>query len=90
MLHIVGSEDGQFDGTTNTIVGTQSGALSRQPLTIDVGLDGVFIKIKLYIDKFVAHHIHVALEDHSLAIFHALGGWFADDDVACFVDFRVE
>ena len=75
---IVGSQDGQLDGATDAVVSTEGGTLCRQPLTVDIGLDGVLVEVELHIHKLVAHHIHVALQDHRLAVFHAFGGRLAD------------
>ena len=86
MLDIVGGEDSEFNGTADTVVGTEGGTLSGKPFTIDVGLNGILIEVELHIDKFVAHHIHVTLQDHGLAVFHARGGRFADNHVACLID----
>ena len=90
VLDIIRGKDSQLDGTADAIIGTQRRTLCGQPLTIDVGLDGILVEIKLHIDKFVAHHIHMTLQDDGLALFHALGGRLADDDIACLINFRVE
>ena len=90
MLDVVAIKDGQFDGTADTIVGTEGSTLSRQPFAVDVCLDGILVEIELHIDEFVAHHIHVALQDDGLAVLHPFGGRFADNHVARLVHISVE
>ena len=90
VLDILRCENGQFDGTADTVVGTECGAFCRQPFTVDISLDGVLVKVELHIDELIAHHVHVTLQDHRLAVFHTLGGGFADDYVARLVDFCLE
>ena len=68
MLNVVGLENGQLDGTTNTVVGTQRGAFGAQPLAVNVGLDSIVVKVEVHIDQLVAHHIHVALQDNRLVL----------------------
>ena len=86
MLDVVAVEDGEFDGTTDTIISTKCCALRFHPLTIDIGLDGILVEIKLHIHEFVAYHIHVTLEDDGLSVLQASGGRLADDDVARLVN----
>ena len=87
MLDVVGIEDGQFDGAAYAVVGAEGGAFGCKPLAVDIGADGVVVEVELHVDQFVAHHVHVALQDDRLAVLIALGGWFADDDVARLVHF---
>ena len=89
VLDVFRRQQRQFHSTSDTVVGTQRGTLSGEPLTIDIGLDGVVVEIYLVVHEFVAHHIHVALQDDRLTVLHSLGGWFADDDVAGLVDLGV-
>ena len=42
------------------------------------------------VHQFIAHHIHVALQDNDFAIFEARSGWLADNYVACFIDFSLQ
>ena len=74
MFDVVGSQQRQFHSTSNTIVGTQRRTLSCQPFTVDIRLDGVIVEVNLVVHQFVAHHIHVALQDGRLAILHTLRG----------------
>ena len=86
MLNVAAVQHGQFHGTAYAVVGAQRGALSRQPLAVNIGLDGVVVEINLIVHQFVTHHVHVALQNHRLAVLHAFGGRFTDDDVARLVD----
>ena len=90
VLDVAAFQQCQFHSTSYTVVGTQRGTLGSQPLTVNIGLDGVGIEIELHIDELVTHHIHVALQDDGLAVFHTFGGRLANDDVAGFIDFRVQ
>ena len=90
MLHIIASEDGQFDGTSDAVIGTEGGSLCLQPFAVNVGLDGILVKVKFHVHQFVAYHIEVALQDDRLAVFHSWCGRFAYDHVARFVDAGVE
>ena len=53
-----------------------------QPFAFDDGLDGVFLEVVFLVAVLLAHHVHVGLQDDGLAVFHALGGGHAHDDVA--------
>ena len=90
MLNVVGGQDGQLDGTADAVVGAQSGSLSRQPLAVDIGTDGILVEVELHVYELVAYHIHVALQNDSLAILHARCGSLADNHVASLVDFRLQ
>ena len=90
MFNVVGLEDGQLDGAADTVVGTQRGAFGAQPLTIDISLDGILVEVEVHIDQLVAHHIHVALQNHRLTVLVAFGGRLADKHIACFVDFGLQ
>ena len=90
MLNVVAVEHCQFHSTTNTIVGTKCSTLSCQPLAIDICLNSVCIKVKLYIYQFVTDHIHVTLQNHRLAVFHALSSTLTNDDVTSLVNLGIE
>ena len=85
MLNVVAVKDGQLDSTANAIVGTQCGAFGCEPFAINVGANGIGVKVEVYVDKLVAHHVHVTLKNHRLAILHAFGGRLANNHVAGFV-----
>ena len=85
VLNIVRVKDCQFDGIADTIVGSERGSLGLHPLTVNVSLDGVVQEVNLMVHEFVAHHIHVTLQDHRLQVLIALGARFADQHVAGFV-----
>ena len=90
MLYVVRRQQSQFHGTADSIVGTQRGTLCRQPLSIDIGFDGVVVEVYLVVHQLVAHHVHVALQNDGLTVLHAFGGRFTDDDVARLVDFSIQ
>ena len=86
MLNVVALQQCQFHSTADTVVGTQCSTLGSQPLTINIGLDRIFVKIKLYINQLVTHHIHVALKDDSLTVLHTRCGRLTDDDITCLIN----
>ena len=86
MLDIIGSEDGEFNSATDTIISTEGGTLCLQPFTIYVGLDGILMEVELYIHQFVANHIHVALEDDSISVLISRSCSLANQNVSCFID----
>ena len=90
MLHIVSLQESQLHSTADAVVSTQGGTLSGEPLTVDVGLDGVTVEVNLHVHELVAHHVHVALQDDRLAVLHALGGRLANQDVAGFIYFGLQ
>ena len=88
VLNVVRVEDGQLNGTADAVVGTQRRALRAHPFAIDIGLDGILVEVELHVHQLLAHHVHVALQNHRGAVFQALRGRLADDDVARFVHLR--
>ena len=49
VLYVVSTKDSQFDSHANTIVSTQCGAFGGEPFTIDIGLNGILVKVELNI-----------------------------------------
>ena len=90
MLNLIAVEDGKFHSATNTVVGTESSALGSEPFSVDIGLNGILVEVKIHIHQFVAHHIHVALQNHRLAVFHTLSGRLADNHITSFIHLGVE
>ena len=90
MFDVVGSQQRQFHGASDTVISTQRRTLSCQPLAIDIGLDGIVIEINLVIHQFVTHHVHMTLQDNGLAVLHTLRSWFANDNIARFIHFGVQ
>ena len=86
MYKVFAIEDGQFDGTTDTVVGTERGALGAEPFAIDIGLNGIAVEVEVYVDQFLAYHVHMALQDDGLTVFHTRSSWFANEHVARLVD----
>ena len=90
-VHQVGRrEHSHLHGHANAVIGSQRGALGLHPLAVYPGLDGIMVKVERHILVLLAHHVHVALQDDGLAVFHARGGRFADDDIACIVPAGVQ
>ena len=88
--HVTAVEQGQLYSAANTVVGSQRRPLGGQPLAVDIGADGVAVEVELHVHQLVAHHVHVALQNHRLAVLHARCGRFAYDDVARLVHLRVQ
>ena len=87
VFNVVAVENRQLDGTADTVVGTERRALRAKPFAIDVSLNGILVEVEFHINQFLADHIHVALQNHRRAVFQALRGRLADDDVARLIDF---
>ena len=85
MLDVVGLKNGHFHGYANAIVCTQRRAFGLEPLTVYIGLNGIFVKIEFYIFVFFAHHVLMTLKHSGLAILIAGGGWLANQYVASIV-----
>ena len=90
MLNIVGCEDGELDGTSDTIVSTEGSTLCLQPFSIHISLDGILVEIELHIHQFIANHIHVALEDDGVSILISWGGSLANQDVASLINYSLK
>ena len=86
MLQSVVFEHGKFHGTAYAIVSPQCGALGLQPFTVNIGFDGVVVKIDIHINQLLAHHVSMALQNQRLPVFIPLGGRFADNHISGFVN----
>ncbi len=86
VLDVIGSEDGKLDGAADAVVGTQGRALGLEPFTIHVGLDGILVEVEIHIHQFVAHHIHVALQDDGLCVLVSWCGCLADQHISSLVN----
>ena len=56
------------------VVGTQCGTLSTHPLAVNISLYGVLVEVEVHVNKFLAHHIHVALQNQGRAVLVTLCG----------------
>ena len=86
MLNVVALQQRQFHSTADTVVGTQCSTLGSQPLTINIGLDGVIVEVNLIVYQLVTYHIHVTLKDNGLTILHSRSGRFTNDDITCLIN----
>ncbi len=66
----------------NAVIGPKGGAVCGYPFSVNVCVDGVFQEIVGGVSGFLGNHIHMSLEDDTLAVFHSGGGGNADDYVA--------
>ena len=78
MSNVVAVEQGQLHGATNTVVGTQRGAFGAKPFAVNVGLNGIVVKVEVDVHQFLTHHVHVALQNQRLAVLVTGRGAFAD------------
>ena len=69
-------------GDAQAVVGAQCGAFSLNPITVDIWLNGVSLKVVLALGSLLGHHVHVGLHGDALAVLHARGGGLAHNDVA--------
>ena len=65
----------------HSVVRAQGRPLGFHPLAVDIGFNGVGLKIMPALCRFLRHHVHVGLHDGFLTVLHARCGRFAHDDV---------
>ena len=82
MLHGRVFQGGQGQRYANAVVRAQRGAVRRYPFAVYIGADGICEEIVRTVGGFLRHHVHVALQDNALAVFHAGRGRNTDDDIA--------
>ena len=75
-------EDCQRDRITDTVISTEGGVASGDPLAVDVGIDRVLLEVVIRLGGLLRHHVHMGLEGHHRVILVPLGGGLVDEDVA--------
>ena len=86
VFHVVGREDGQCSGYSDTVVGSQGRSFGTYPLAVHYAADAFGIEVELRVGILLVYHVHVSLEDDDGRIFLARGGRFAENDVAHLID----
>ena len=86
VLQVLGLHHSQDGCHAQSVVGTQRGALCLHPLTVYPRLYGVGLEVMRRLRRLLRHHVHVGLQDHTLAVFHARCGRLAHHHVATLVD----
>ena len=76
---------GHDGGYPHTVIGTQCSTFCSYPFPIDIGLDRIFFKIMASIVILLRNHIHVCLQDNSLAVFHPRSSRLTVNDVSGFI-----
>ena len=82
VLQVVGFHNGHNRSHGHAVVGTEGRIRSIDPLAFYARADGVGLKVVVRGLGLLRHHVHVTLQRHGLAVFHARRGGFAHDDVA--------
>ena len=82
VLQVVGFHNGHNRSHGHAVVGAEGRIRSIDPLAFYARADGVGLKVVVRGLGLLRHHVHVALQRHGLAVFHARRGGFAHDDVA--------
>ena len=90
MLDRVRGEDREADCIADPVVSAKRRTASVYPAILDVGLDGVGLKIEVHILILLAHHIHMALEGDARPILIARCGALADQYVACVIHLALQ
>ena len=90
VLYVVAVEYSEFHGAADAVVGTKSSSFCSQPLSIYISLYWVVVKVKIHVNEFVTHHVHVTLQYHCFSVFISRSCRFSDDDVSCFVNLCVK
>ncbi len=85
VFQILVLQDGQSRGDAYAVVGAEGGAVGRNPLAVDIGLDRIVLEVELLVVVLLRHHVEVRLHDDALAVLHVLGGGLADVDVMSLV-----
>ena len=78
MGDVVAVQNGQLNGTSNAIIGTQRRTFCLQPFAINIGLDCIVVKIEFDIHQLVTNHIHVALQNGCAHVLHSFRSGFTD------------
>ena len=78
-------QDGQSRGYAYAIVCTERSALGFHPFTLHNRFDGVGQEVVLHVIILLAHHVHMSLQSHRLAVLHAGCGRFFHQNVSGFI-----
>ena len=84
VLQGVVGEDSQRCSHTDAVVGAKGGAVGAYPLAVDDSLDGGGLEVEALVVA-LAHHVHMALQDHCRSVLVAGGGRFAQYHITDFV-----
>ena len=74
----------------DAVIRTERGAARFNPFTVYIRANRIGGEIVYCVVIFLRHHIKVCLQNYRLAVFHASGGWFTDQNVANLVAFRMQ
>ena len=85
VLQVFSLHDSHDGSHAQTVVGSESCAFSPYPFAVDVSLYRVSLKVMSTCLFFLWNHVHVCLQNHRLAVFHAGCGGLAHNDVASLV-----
>ena len=77
---------GEYRRNAYAVIGTECRAVGRNPLAVDVCLDGVGGEVEDLVVVLLGHHVEVRLHDYALAVLHAGRRSLAYVDVAGLVD----
>ena len=74
-------DGGERHGDTYTVIAAKGSTFGFEPFAVHVGLNGVGHEIMLNVAVFLAHHVHVRLEDDSFMVFVTRGSRHPHDDI---------
>ena len=74
-----------FSACLDPVVGSERRSVGPYPFAVDVSLYRVSLKVMSTCLFFLWNHVHVCLQNHRLAVFHAGCGGLAHNDVASLV-----
>ena len=72
VLNIVTVKNSHFDSASYTVICSKGCSFRFQPFSVNICLDRVFREVDIYINKLLAHHVHMTLEDYCLPILKSL------------------
>ena len=89
VFYVVAFEYGQLHGHANAVVGAKRRTLSLHPIAVYISLNGIRVKVELYVNQLVAHHIGMALQYNHLSVFVARCSGFTYNYVVHSINFYV-
>ena len=81
MLYVGIDQYGQRRGHADAAVRAEGRPFGPDPFAVDAGADGVVFEIELHVGIFLAHHVHVRLQNDGRMCFESGGGGLAHHDV---------
>ena len=82
VLDIVRFQHGQYGGHAHAVVSAERRTVGLHPFAVDISFDRIADEIERLVTVLLRNHVHMRLQDDSLAGLHARGRRLAHDHVA--------